>query len=1056
MNPLAHQSEALEKSRDAFGKGVKSILLEMCCGAGKSLIMRLLADVPFVVFVFPSLALIAQFIAKYLDLPHLVVSSEGSTDPATIVAYLASSVSQHVICVTYNSLDVLIANLGGRVIDRGIFDEAHHVGSPTYSAMIVGRTDLFNEQVHLTATPRKGVDYGERVFHFPYSKALELEMVRKFRIRVCVRARGADGVELKDYHKLLAETAQKTGHTKGLVFSSNVTQMEAEDITCVDYFTNPDLMREVLQEMGWDIELEMNKITAGTSAAERDALLARFGLVDETFRILCSCRTLGEGIDTCLANLAMFADPKTTWEAIVQAIGRVTRRNRSITFEDDEATAVIPVFVDAEKYTACTTAEEMDTVLRENIGDFDTLRNFLAALEQSDPDLADQIINSKWTPKEVKDNAKKQGWQVGEEMSLQEALIAFLETDDIDEEPDLEEVARDHEKCIVIHTDLMEEPERYYGEGEMVRLLELRDGEAYCTLTKKEKGEKDDLEAPEKKKVVQFEYPLTWSLADTALGSSVMKYMVNDEQHEGRIRQLHEFYAKFGVPRYNGKRENEKSLDIWIKNRRRDKKKGRNSELCERIEREFAWWIWDVFKERSESKIQDLHEFFIANNEPPRNNGCRPNEKALYTWISNLRLSKKKGKRNRLCNLVERKFSWWKWDIIEDHHFEMIQRLHVFYKDNGVKPRRTHLDKNVRELATWISNRCNDKKLGINKELCDHIETEFPWWKWNYRAGCHDDTIQLLKVFYSQYGVPNKRGTRRKEKYLGTWISLRRLDKQKGLNKELCDRIDREFPWWKWEDKEGRKRRKWKNELNPNPEPKRPKTYAAPTLNESELRAPRDPTPPCDIATDFQTMTIQHWHQKAFTTRSETLGAIFQEQPAAWHAYHESRHLEYDPLDRIIEELKKARHQGVKTIADLGCGTAKLARSFYDTGDQRFNVQGFDHVAIPEWSTACDVSKCEHLMNDSFNIVVVCLGMWGTNKEDTLRSAYRILETNGVLYMVEPTRRWTADASTEESSPEPAQELVDLLKETGFDIQKAEIKEGDRILQFAFFKCLKP
>ena len=1196
MNLLAHQIDALDSVRNAFDRhGAKSVLVEMCCGSGKSLIMRRLADeVPFVVFVFPSLALIAQFFARYLDVPHLVVSSEGSTDPADVVSYLSTQREQHVVCVTYNSLDVLIANLRGRRIERGIFDEAHHVGSPTYSAMIVGRDDIFAQQVHLTATPREGVEYGERVFHFPYSKALELEMVRKFRIRVCVRPRGADGVSLKDYHTLLADTARKTGHTKALVFSSNVAQMVDDDITCVDYFTNREMMREVLSEMGWEMALEMNKITAATSATERDAMLARFGIADDIFRILCSCRTLGEGIDTCLANLAMFADKKTTWEAIVQAIGRVTRRNRAIAFEDDEATALIPVFVDAEKYAACTTAEEMDKVLRENIGDFETLRNFLAALEQSDPDLADQIINSRWTPKEVKENAKKQGWEVGEEMSLQEALCELLETDEIDEEPDLDEVATEHEVCIVVHTDLMEAPERYHGNGEMVRLLELRDGEAYCTLTKKERVEKDDLEAPEKAKVVKFDSPLQWSLEGNDMGSAVMKYMVKVEPYEERIRQLHEFHAMHGVPRHGGKRENEKYLANWISRRSGDNRSGRNVALCNRLRREFPWIVWEIkVRRRPDVAIKMMHDFcqkygdlpkqlgkreneiylaawirerrddykkgknaalcetcerefhgwiwdaslkidldywlprirqfYASYGEPPREGGKRPDEHELAKWIGNRRTDKKKGKNLDICERLQQEFLWWSWDSLLAIHQNAVKKLELFHSKYGV-PKQDGIREDEAYLALWMVQRRKDKKKGLNSELCDQIEAKFLWWQWDPKKEHVDRMFDMMHTFYKVNGIPIDGGEKKNEKKLHSWITSRLGDKRNGKNVDICNRIDAEFEWWVWDSrgdndnfffqklvdfhekhkempiqrgnrefetkiaswitnvkiskKKGsrlplveaiekrfpgslEKKRsgprlgsKRKSPAKTTPESKRPKTYASPIITAAELRALRDPTPPCDIATDFRDMTMQQWHQKAFTMRSATLGAIFQAQPEAWHAYHSGRHLDYDPLDRVIEEMKKARHLGVKQVADLGCGTAKLARHFHDIGDQRFNIRGFDHVAIPEWSTACDIAACESLLDDSFNIVVLCLGLWGTNKADTLRSAFRILETNGVLYLVEPTRRWTPAPTMDE--PEPAKELIQLLTATGFVVLTAEIKQEDRILKFSFFKCVKP
>ena len=230
----------------------------------------------------------------------------------------------------------------------------------------------------------------------------------------------------------------------------------------------------------------------------------------------------------------------------------------------------------------------------------------------------------------------------------------------------------------------------------------------------------------------------------------------------------------------------------------------------------------------------------------------------------------------------------------------------------------------------------------------------------------------------------------------------------------------------------------------------------APVHSAEELLRVREPLPPCHLETDFGTMTMKQWHQKVFTMRSERLGAFFAGDPCRWRAYHETREQTtthgYDPLDRVIQEMSALRHRGTKTVADLGSGMGKLARRFKNS--KKYLIKSLDFVALPDVpeSYACDISRCEILENDSVNIVVLCLALWGTNKEETLRSAYRVLETNGILYLVEPTRRWT------ENAQEPMKSLVSLVESIGFTVVTSEIQSDEcpsRFFKYSFFKLMK-
>lgn len=73
------------------------------------------------------------------------------------------------------------------------------------------------------------------------------------------------------------------------------------------------------------------------------------------------------------------------------------------------------------------------------------------------------------------------------------------------------------------------------------------------------------------------------------------------------------------------------------------------------------------------------------------------------------------------------------------------------------------------------------------------------------------------------------------------------------------------------------------------------------------------------------------------------------------------------------------------TIADFGCGDAKLAM----TVEQ--NIHSFDLVAVNESVVACDMSSVP-LEDGSVDVAVFCLSLMGTNLNDYILEANRVLK----------------------------------------------------------------
>jgi superfamily II DNA or RNA helicase len=222
---------------------------------------------------------------------------------------------------------------------------------------------------------------------------------------------------------------------------------------------------------------------------------------------------------------------------------------------------------------------------------------------------------------------------------------------------------------------------------------------------------------------------------------------------------------------------------------------------------------------------------------------------------------------------------------------------------------------------------------------------------------------------------------------------------------------------------------------------------ALPALEEGDAKRPARsavaPSPKSELS-------VLHQRYKSLT--SENLAAEFAAHPAAWHAYHalsekneESFPTDEIPRNVVIRKLAELRTRRAKSVVDLGCGKAWIARHFLD--DPRFAFTNFDHVAGNALVTKCDISLLP-LEDDSTEIAILCLAMWGSNCASYVEEAYRVLETHGLLYVVEPTRRWL-DESGGDGGGVPTHRLRALLETCRFKIME------ERIEKFSVFVCCK-
>jgi len=187
-------------------------------------------------------------------------------------------------------------------------------------------------------------------------------------------------------------------------------------------------------------------------------------------------------------------------------------------------------------------------------------------------------------------------------------------------------------------------------------------------------------------------------------------------------------------------------------------------------------------------------------------------------------------------------------------------------------------------------------------------------------------------------------------------------------------------------------------------------------------------------------------HQKYKTMNSQTLHKHFEDNPEDWENYHkiseeneETFPDEEIPYKKIIEYLDKIPGKKAKDVVDLGCGKARVCEHFSDS--ERFKFINMDHVSCNDLVQKQDI-KDTGLDDYSMDIVVLSLAMWGSNCKEYITESNRILDENGVLLIIEATKRWTDDETGENK-------LVKLLEKNNFTIKNINEEK------FMFIECIK-
>ena len=767
-------------------------LVKMFCGSGKSLIMKNVIahfNLKLSVFVFPSLSLIEQFYDDYMENSKdiLKISSaddESTTDVGKIKKFLLKKITNKVICITYQSFHLLLGNLQDNKIDICCFDEAHHAVGNTYQKLIFNDNNIISKQIFFTATPKNAngiVMYdknepsksmcGKLVYDYSYFRGMTEGYLNPFDIEVGLFTENTN----KSIYESIARSILTTGNNRVLTFHATVNS-DADSSTknfvdekLFNKTFNSIVNAEFESKKGFYKKVTMIGLDATVSMKDRKKILTKFkknkdNINDNDITILCSCETIGEGVDTNDANMCVFVDPKSSVVKIIQNIGRIVRKQYGT--DKPKSTVLIPCWVDKTKYEHCNSVEERDAVVREDMskdGNYSGILNVLSALQQEQEELFDACINypDSYSRAEIETNFANQGYKIDDVVgngglveTIEHMIDKTVECDDIDD------ISKSENVCIEVYTDLIEEPVSKYNEdcdGEVVRLHKTENDDdneedVYQPIIKKngeKKGTKTEkvetIDKNKRPKIIfqcNSDVKVLWSIKEWDSMESCMKSCLLEcevvDMWSERFDSLKKFIDENNrTPIIVSKNEYEKALATWVYTQNRNYK-GRIFSMSN----ENHYNDWSTFKETYKeyfistdetwnTNFDKLKRFIDVNKQKPSHNSKDKDDECLAKWLCR----QNRNYKNKTQGMInDERYNAWS-EFLEQYNGYLIQvspdvmwnakfeKLKEFIDDNNRKPSRESEDMVEKNIGSWLccqsSNYKNKTQGMINDKRYD-------------------------------------------------------------------------------------------------------------------------------------------------------------------------------------------------------------------------------------------------------------------------------------------------------------------------------------------------
>lgn len=142
-------------------------------------------------------------------------------------------------------------------------------------------------------------------------------------------------------------------------------------------------------------------------------------------------------------------------------------------------------------------------------------------------------------------------------------------------------------------------------------------------------------------------------------------------------------------------------------------------------------------------------------------------------------------------------------------------------------------------------------------------------------------------------------------------------------------------------------------------------------------------------------------NQRFNTSKSSTMHERLVKDPEEFYLYHtlyrEARETWTEIPYKVFSEQLNKRPDWI--IGDFGCGEAELSKLI------RNKVYSFDHVAINPSVIACDMANTG-MKEEILDVAVFSLSLMGTNWQDYIKEAFRLLRNGGLLKIAETSSGW--------------------------------------------------
>ena len=544
-------------------------------------------------------------------------------------------------------------------------------------------------------------------------------------------------------------------------------------------------------------------------------------------------------------------------------------------------------------------------------------------------------------------------------------------------------------------------------------------------------------------------------------------FKTDDEMWRLRFEELKKFIdANKTIPQITIKDIEEKRLGAWLNQQHQ---KYKRHKMCNN----YRYDLWDKFLEDYKeyfvtaiekwmNTLDELKLFIDKSIKLPSTMSKNPEEKQLCSWLrhqcNNYKSKSNSMKDEMRCDLWTQFLEDYKEYFISgnDIWIQKFEELKIFINFNKKMP-----SSKSTSLGSWLSKQQENYK-NIKNCMKDDIRYNL-WTKFlkdykEYFISDNDIWIQNFEELKTFIDVNKKRPSQiNKNKIiasLGHWLSTQLKNYKKKL-KSMKD--ETKYNLWTqfleeykeyFDDTTSEKSESVEEEIIIKIKPTQKKSTKLPKVKEVKVETKED------IRVRTKPLITQ-FHNKFCKMRSDNLAQHFQEYPNDFVEYHRVRDEcfkafedEDIPCNRVIMELEKIKtKRGGKHVVDMGCGTAKISQHF--SKDNRFKFTNYDHVSINDSVEVCDISNMP-LEDDSIEICIMSLALWGSNCEEYIQESHRVLETDGTLYIIDSTKRWSEKDEIGNMIPEQeGNKLKQLLEKNNFKIENSNIDK------FCLFKCKK-